>query len=202
MDRRHSALQFAQQLEDVQTTRKAKDVSEISQFNSGKEELQQRRLIAGSRMEQSQRNSLCRELEQLDSTADSIICDKTEQLRELAEFERQLCNMRIPDPECGVRTDAFAHDLYDLTGQELQKELDHNQKALQDSSESSESPEPPREPSSNPPGLQRVPPHENVHAEQQQHSSAAKSEKHQGREEKVLHSPFYFRSVPSRPKKM
>ena len=160
MKKKKTPLDFAQQLEEFQTTRKAKEVNEIYNFDRLKESLKQRLMTLNRRMETLHQRALRQRTERPEIAEEYIIREKAQTLQELAEFDQQVydaqlgandsafdtiaeiqgfCYQDHSDPGQTLKqlpeasTDAFAHELDALTKRELQKELEQNEKALQES---------------------------------------------------------------------
>lgn len=147
-------LQLSKKLEDRQTVRKAKEVDEIEKFDSQEECHKCRELDQMLKINDAHAQLLKQELEKPVAAQQEWLKEKTEELSEVEEFEKQAQDLQINAPgnefemieEIQGNTfeeksyqlkqlppgspDTFAHDLSDLTETQLQREFDWNKAAI------------------------------------------------------------------------
>lgn len=160
MKKNKNPLHFPQQLEAFQTARRAKEVNEIYTFDRMKEGLKQRHMTITQRMDKLQQKALRNKLEQAGEPDGELLQEQAMMLEELVEFGRQAHDAQIDAPDnefdtiAGLQgfnyhapdndhqplkqlpeahSDLFDHELNALTEQELQKELEQNEKTIQES---------------------------------------------------------------------
>ena len=155
-------LQYSRKLEELQTARKAKEVDEIQKLDIQMEYHKCLELDQVLESDRACNDHLNQELEEPIATEQEWLEDKTQELLEIEEFERQAQDIQFnvsgndfeiiaeiqaatfEEPPYELKqlptasADAFDHELSNLTEVELQREIKQNEAAINEEQESIE----------------------------------------------------------------
>ncbi len=151
-------LQSSKKLEERQTARKAKEIDEVYLFNLQKECYKKCELDRILEINQTHTKRLDQEIEEPVTAEHKCIKSKAKKLLEAEEFEKHRLNPPINDFEVIAEmqgfsvgekphvlkqlpagsSDAFTHELTELTEVQFQRELKQNERAIKNNQENME----------------------------------------------------------------